>query len=438
MKWLFILCIAVLLLMNHANAEERRRLNASRTNKARRAHAATQALRAKQDRRIRQQQTARPQSLAAAAVEGEQSAPPAHGRYLPHLAQGQGWMTFLDVINTCQAPIAYEVDFVGNLGQPYQFEFSDGERYSGITSGDDLLGNSIDSFQLVDTGQELLQGAGVVTEDGGGCVAIETFYVQTREDEEGDEYRLYATVPLQRMEGHGSVLTFFNVGNCDTAMALTSTGGTVRIEAFGPEGQSFGSTDLHNLHHEAFSIGQRFPRSRDQWGMLRISGGAAVVGMDFCSGDLMQFRLAHLGPMEREAVFDPPDDELPRGSRFVVEALKIKLVDHCRTCGIYGTEQYTYGIQLKYLNPTTRKQVYSARIEFRDSDGFQVKKMLFIPDETNYDGRIPITCWTGTGCEFHLPVPAGQSREFSGSIGLQGSEGERVDLSKTKLLTTVE
>ena len=158
MDRLLVLCIAGLMLTPHASADDRRRLNASITNKARRAHAATHALRAKQSSQIRQRQTAGHQSQAAAAVSAEETAPPANGRYLPHLAQGQGWETFLDVINTCPNPIAYEVDFFDSSGEPYRFEFSDGERYSGITSGEDLLGNSIDSFQLIDTGRGTAPG----------------------------------------------------------------------------------------------------------------------------------------------------------------------------------------------------------------------------------------------------------------------------------------
>ena len=429
MDRLLVLCIAVMMLTINADANERRLLNASIANKARRAHAAAHALRVKQSSRIRQRQTAAHQSQVAAPVSAEETAPPANGRYLPHLAQGQGWKTFLDVINTCPNPIAYEVDFFDSSGEPYRFEFSDGERYSGITSGEELLGNSIDSFQLVDTGRELLQGAGVVTEDGGGCVAIETFYIQTREDEDGDEYSMFATVPLQLMEGRGSVLTFFNGGSCDTAMALTGTGGTVWIDAFGPEGQSFGSTALDNLYHEAFSIGQRFPRTRGQLGMLRISGGAAVLGMDFCSGDLMQFRLAHLGPMAAGSV-QPPRDDPPGEGSSVVKLFTVKLTD-TTSKGWAGLPTYTYGIKLTLNNSMAESQIYTAKVKFNDSDGFLVESMTFFPDITHYPNRLTLDCWTGTDCEWDLPVEAGQSREFQGNIMLFVKEAVKVDLEQT-------
>ena len=258
-----------------------------------------------------------------------------------------------------------------------------------------------------------------MTEDSGGCVAIETFYIQTREDEDGDEYSMFATVPLQRMEGRGSVLTFYNGGSCDTAMALTGTGGTVWIDAFGPEGQSFGSTALDHLHHEAFSIGQRFPRTRGQLGMLRISGGAAVLGMDFCSGDLMQFRLAHLGPMAAGDI-QPPESDPPDGggSSFVVESFTVKLTN-------VGSFDHTFGVKVELRNPTSETRNYHATIRLKDSDGFLVAEYLLWPGMTQGKLGVADFCLFPAFCG-DMKVPAGETREFLGNIKLSNEDGRRV------------
>ena len=417
------------LLQVEVSAQGERWLKGSEMNAARRATEAAMAFRNEQVRKLRDGSATSGVVVSAASnPRPDDTVTTTSARYIPHLAQGQGWETYLDVINTCSEPVEYRIRFYGADGTPTEFEFGEYGRFSGIHHGDSPLGNSIDSFHLTDTGTELLQGAGMVVENGGGCVAVDTFYVQSREDEDGNEYSLYATVPLSRLATEGSVLTFLNLGSCETHMAITGTGEAVRIKALKWDGSTLGSMSLNNVYHTAFSLSQRIPATNENLGMLRISGEAAVVGIDFCSGNLAQFRLPHLAPMTSPDVSDP---EPPSDDPVVVESFVIKLTNR-------GFLDYTYGIKLKLRNPTAKDQVYKAKIQFKDLDGFLVEEVSFWPGETNYSGRF---CYSGTtpiGFDYDapcegMPVSAGQSREFLGNIELSAGDGQRVDLEESTL-----
>ena len=125
------------------------------------------------------------------------------------------------------------------------------------------------------------------------------------------------------------------------------------------------------------------------------------------------------------------DPEPPSDDPVVVESFVIKLTNR-------GFFDYTYGINLKLRNPTAKDQVYKAKIQFKDLDGFLVEEVSFWPGETNYSGRL---CYSGTTpigfdydapCE-SMPVSAGQSREFLGNIELSAGDGQRVDLEESTL-----
>lgn len=43
-------------------------------------------------------------------------------KYIPHIAQGGGWSTSLQVFNTCENPVeSFEINFYGRDGSPKQF-----------------------------------------------------------------------------------------------------------------------------------------------------------------------------------------------------------------------------------------------------------------------------------------------------------------------------
>lgn len=421
----FMLCVSVLW-AGDVSGQEGRWLSGSRMNAARRAAAARHADRAHQSGLARQARVAQVSALSA-----DETVNTTPARYIPHLAQGQGWTTYLDIINVCDTPAEYSIDFRGNDGELREFEFEDG-RYNGVTSGDSPLGNSIDTFLLQDTGSELIQGFGVVVE-GGSCIAVDTFYVQERQEEEGESSTLYATVPLQRLATAGATLTFYNVGECDTAMALAGTGGSARLEAFGADGEALGSYSFLSLHHDAFSIGRRFPRTRGRIGMLRLSGEAALVGMDFCSDRLMQFRLPHLSPLPDVGSSDDEEEEAPGSEEdksAVVELFEMKITDKLETGNAY-VDRYTFGIKLQIRNPNDEEKIYSASVSFKDEDGFLIEKMSFWPNDTHDVAGVPLICWSGTNCQGDLVIPAGESRRYLGNIKLYADDGKRVDLNQT-------
>ena len=319
--------------------------------------------------------------VAAKMAPGEEAAVN-QARYIPHLAQGHGWETYLDVLNTCAKPVEYRIRFFGADGRPTEFEFGEHGRFSSIHQGKALLGKSIDTFHLTDTGAELLIGAGMVVEDSGGCVAVDTFYAQARETAEGEKYYLYATVPLSRMAAEGVGLTFTNTGTCETHMAIAGTGGGVRIEALKGDDSTLGSLNLDEVHHTAFSVGERLPGSRGEEGILRIRGEAAVLGMDFCQGNLMQFRLPHLVPAAVKAPEPGSSPEPPGDPEHQVVAESFSIERTGRRGSVFG-EIYTYGISLRLRNPTVKTQVYTAKVQFRDADGFLVMEKMFWPGRVN-------------------------------------------------------
>ena len=213
-------------------------------------------------------------------------------RHIPHIAQGQGWSTWIYVLNTCSRPVTYDMDFFGEDGRRKSFAFrgDDEKRYNGIYNGEaSMAGKAIHLFSLPDTGRELLQGFGHLIDNGEGCVSVDTEYHQTLPSGE----RRRSTVPLQRMTPNGLV---FTLPGCSLGVAIAGTGGNVRIEAVDYNLDSMGSADLGEIYHTAFALKDKLPQLRTVPGQLRIVGEAAAVGLEFCDGELAQFRLPHYIP----------------------------------------------------------------------------------------------------------------------------------------------
>ena len=337
----------------------------------------------------------------------------AQDRYIPHLAQGHGWRTWLQVINTCPDPVPYRMGFYDADGQSMNFVFEGRGRFEGVYNGDSLLGGGLHLFRMSDTGSVLLQGAGVVLEDAGGCIAVDTLYIQSRTDPSGNQYSLYATIPLAQAASDNHVLTFLNTDGCQTHMALAGTGAPVRIEAQDGRGNLLGEADLGNLHHTAFRLSGKIPETDEQWGILRIRGEAAVVGMDFCSGNLMQFRLPHIGPGAGTTSRQPE-----------VESLDIRVEKGLR---------WTYKIKVTLRNPTAQDQTYWAKMVFKDSDGFLVQEAPVRPGRTGDQFSFAF-CVRGD-CDMF--VPAGETREFLGNILVDSDDAERIALDESELSITV-
>ena len=214
-------------------------------------------------------------------------------RHIPHIAQGQGWSTWIYVLNTCSRPATFDIDFFGEDGRSKSFAFlGEEDRYTGLYNGEDpMAGKDIYVIILPDTGRELLQGFGRLNDNGEGCVSIDTEYRQERPD---GGVR-FSTVPLQRMTPNGLVFALSG-STCSLGVAIAGTGKNVRIEAVDYNGDSMGSADLGNVYHTAFALKDKLPQLRSTGGQLRIIGEAAAVGLEFCDGELAQFRLPHYIP----------------------------------------------------------------------------------------------------------------------------------------------
>ena len=197
-------------------------------------------------------------------------------RHIPHIAQGQGWSTWIYVINTCSLPATYNISFLGEDGERKRFAFlGEEDRYSGLYNGEEpMAGKDIYRFILSGTGSELLQGFGHMIDNGEGCVSVDTEYRQMRPD---GEVR-FSTVPLQRMTTDGLVFALSG-SSCSLGVAIAGTGKNVRIEAVDYNGESMGSADLGNVYHMAFALKDKLPQLRTVPGQLRIVGEAAAVGL---------------------------------------------------------------------------------------------------------------------------------------------------------------
>ena len=214
-------------------------------------------------------------------------------QHIPHIAQGQGWSTWIYVLNTCSRPVTFDIDFFGEDGRRKSFAFlGEEDRYNGLYNGEDpMAGKDIYRFILSGTGSELLQGFGHLNDNGEGCVSVDTEYRQARPD---GGVR-FSTVPLQRMTPNGLVFALSG-SSCSLGVAIAGTGKNVRIEAVDYNGDSMGSADLGNVYHTAFALKDKLPQLRSTGGQLRIIGEAAAVGLEFCDGELAQFRLPHYIP----------------------------------------------------------------------------------------------------------------------------------------------
>ena len=214
-------------------------------------------------------------------------------RHIPHIAQGQGWSTWIYVLNTCSRPVTFDIDFFGEDGRRKSFAFlGEEDRYNGLYNGEDpMAGKDIYRFNLSGTGSELLQGFGHMIDNGEGCVSVDTEYRQERPDGGAR----FSTVPLQRMTPNGLVFALSG-STCSLGVAIAGTGKNVRIEAVDYNGDSMGSADLGNVYHTAFALKDKLPQLRSTGGQLRIIGEAAAVGLEFCDGELAQFRLPHYVP----------------------------------------------------------------------------------------------------------------------------------------------
>lgn len=311
-------------------------------------------------------------------------------RYIPHIAQGQGWTTELHVFNVCSSPGEYRIFFYGSDGHRKAFLLEGtGNVQRGPDRVDHIAGSDgqeinreVHVWRFLDTGKELLQGYGRIFDDNGGrfseitdggCVVVDIIYKQHLPNGQV----LSTAIPLQRLSGLGSVLAFNSTGGCDTGVAIVGNGGAVHLEAVGPSGQTIGQADLGNIHHTAFPLSGRLPVQGTQ-GTVRTSGEVSVLGLEFCQGSLVQFRLPQ--PV-------PPLDP------WVVVSFESKFLRYYR-----GNRNARYGVKLTLRNPTQTARTYAVHIAFKDSDGFLLGETqavfgwtILAGKESEYVGNVSVS-----------------------------------------------
>lgn len=179
-------------------------------------------------------------------------------------------------------------------------------------------------------------------------------------------------------------------------------------------GGSYGSyVTASAKKHTAFQLSRAIPRIQEEGiGGAHIYGKVALMGLDFCDGRLVQFRLPHAGPGAGSASTQPE-----------VESLDVRVEKGFR---------WTYKIKVALRNPTAQDQTYRAKMVFKDSDGFLVQEAPLRPGSTADQFSFPF-CDVG---ECDMFVPAGETREFLGNIRVDSGDAERIDLDESELSIT--
>ena len=334
-----------------------------------------------------------------------------------NVVQGESWVTLIHVINLCSDPATYNIDLKGPDGQPLRFAFAGTEqRYNGMANGPDpMVGMGTYSFVLPDTGKEMIQGFGVLTDDGGGCIAVDTEYRQRI-----PEFP-FATVPTQQMSNDELILPFRYGGGCVAGVAVAGDGKRVLIKAMNRNGELLGQADLGNVYHTAFALHDKIPGVQEQWGTLHIIGEAAAIGLDFCDGKLKQFRIPHM--LKTTAPAQSEDGEfILTASSYYASDFSVKFLrTEDKTADGETYTQDLYGIKVTIGNVATAGRQFEATLTFLDEDGFLLYETRLEPGGT-VDRAFHKSQYGST----KLSVPALATVTFFGNVGLYPQESEQV------------
>ncbi|MCY3758944.1 MAG: hypothetical protein OXG96_14580 [Acidobacteria bacterium] len=91
-----------------------------------------------------------------------------------------------------------------------------------------------------------------------------------------------------------------------------------------------------------------------------------------------------------------------------------------------------FKMKLKLRNPTDQDRVYQAKMVFKDSEGFFVYEIGFLPNQHSR-GEPCFRDSHGALWECDMAVKAGQTREFLSNMELPRFAADKVDLDKSKL-----
>lgn len=113
----------------------------------------------------------------------------------------------------------------------------------------------------------------------------------------------------------------------------------------------------------------------------------------------------------------------------VVESLQVKV----ETDSKMSPHSTVFKMKLKLRNPTDQHRIYQAKMVFKDSEGFFVYEIGFLPNQHSRGE----TCFRESHevllRECNMAVKAGQTREFLSNMELPRFAGDKVDLDKSKL-----
>ena len=307
----------------------------------------------------------------------------AANKIIPHLVQTPEFRTWLEIVNLCESPSDYRIDFFGSDGLRAEFAFRSGELWTGVY-GNDILPGTTRWFHLPKSEDgSFREGYGEIIEDGKGCIAFEVFYQKLLPD----GTRAASVLPA-RLSESGVATPFFAYDSCDTAIAIASDGSGVGLEVLDPSGEVLGSVDLGGIHHTSFRMNDQLhsPGNDDgQHGILKIRGKASAVNLLTCDGEIVSRR---------------PVYSLPPTVQFEVLSFTAKHLERNRSkTYIYG-HKYAYLLTLK--NPTQTDLSYEAELICRDQEGFVVAR-------TDIAGRSVFTPPL-------LDVQAGQTQTFEGTV----------------------
>ena len=206
-------------------------------------------------------------------------------------------MTQLAIVNTCDEPKHFRLEFYDAHGNPQLLVYRDGELQSHLDSTEDyfrLPAGPIDKNRWTWAGfrnplqdpNELILAYGIFTDDGDGCITGEAHYRSLHG--EGAP----VTLPFRELADGWTVRFFKNdagSGGCETTYAISGVGEPITLEAYTRHGELVGSAELGNVYLEAFHIDQHIPvKAEDRIdGVLRIRGKSVVNGYAFCDRGLL-------------------------------------------------------------------------------------------------------------------------------------------------------
>ena len=252
--------------------------------------------------------------LWAAALNAQ-----AANKIIPNLVQTPDFSTLIKMINLCDSPSRYEILFFGSDGERKEFAVVNGELWSGVYD-DEVIPAANYFFYLPPASEGKNQGYGEITDDSGGCIALEVLYLQSLPEE---RIAWEQTVPRKFSES-GVAVSFYVSDSCDMAIAFAGKGTGVSLEATDETGKVIGQRELGEVHHTSFMLKDVFSTELgegESLGLLKINGNVSAVGLLMCDGEISGTRFVHPLPSNGSEI---SASDLPRSYFYEVVSFQIQ------------------------------------------------------------------------------------------------------------------